>query len=314
MDLGRHADDRARRRGVDGADDRIGRAGDVAELHHLVCALGVDHDDPVRILGPERLDVLRPEALVHRAVPPPQEELGGFDVDVVEPSELLSRIPEEHVVGAVAELAVAVIHHIHGLNLLLTFGGPVESVAAMAAPGHDPSQRTTIGAILTFTSGAIGIVYGGAIVGLMGAVADAALAAGGKVIGVMPQALVEREIAHKGLSEIHVTQGMHERKALMEQLSDGFIALPGGPGTLEEIAEQWTWGLLGIHAKPCGILNVAGFFEPLLAFLDGAVAAGFVRPAHRETVIVDDDPARLLDRLAAWTPVAVPKWLDRAER
>lgn len=134
--------------------------------------------------------------------------------------------------------------------------------------GADPAYMAAAKATATiFAREGIEIVYGGAIVGLMGAVADAALAAGGKVIGVMPQALIEREIAHTGLTEMHVTQGMHERKALMEQLSTGFVALPGGPGTLDEMIEQWTWGVLGIHTKPCGFLNVNGYFDPLRAMI-----------------------------------------------
>jgi uncharacterized protein (TIGR00730 family) len=157
----------------------------------------------------------------------------------------------------------------------------------------------------------VGIVYGGAIVGLMGAVADAALAAGGKVIGVMPQALVEREIAHKGLTEIHVTQGMHERKALMEQLSDGFIALPGGPGTLEEIAEQWTWGVLGIHAKPCGFLNVKGYFDPLREMMQRMATDGFVQQAYVDMLAFTDDPAEMLARFRAYVPPP-PKWAQAA--
>jgi hypothetical protein len=152
-----------------------------------------------------------------------------------------------------------------------------------------------------------GVVYGGAIVGLMGAVADTALAAGGKVIGVMPQALVEREIAHTGLTESYVTQGMHERKALMEQLSDGFIALPGGPGTLEEIAEQWTWALLGIHAKPCGFLNVKGYYDPLQAMTRRMVDQGFVQKQYADMLVFTDDPAELLAHFRSYA-APPPKW------
>ena len=153
----------------------------------------------------------------------------------------------------------------------------------------------------------IGIVYGGAIVGLMGAVADAALAAGGKVIGVMPQALIDREIAHAGLTEMHVTQGMHERKALMEQLSDGFIALPGGPGTLDEMIEQWTWGVLGIHAKPCGFLNVKGYFDPLREMMRRMAKDGFLSQAYVDMLVFTDDPAELLARFRSYAPPP-PKW------
>lgn len=145
----------------------------------------------------------------------------------------------------------------------------------------------------------VGVVYGGASVGLMGAVADAALAAGGEVVGVIPRSLVEREIAHRGLTALHVVETMHERKARMAALADGFVALPGGVGTFEELFEVWTWGQLGLHAKPCGVLDVAGYYAPLLAFIDRGVAEGFIRPAQRETLVVDDDAARLVDRLAA---------------
>ena len=155
----------------------------------------------------------------------------------------------------------------------------------------------------------IGIVYGGATVGLMGAVANAALGAGGQVIGVMPQALVDREIAHLGLSEMHVTQSMHERKALMEQLSDGFVALPGGPGTLDEMVEQWTWGLLGIHGKPCGFLNVKGYFDPLRAMTRRMVDEGFVAAPYADMLVFTDDPAELVERFRAYRPPP-PKWGD----
>ena len=144
----------------------------------------------------------------------------------------------------------------------------------------------------------VGVVYGGARVGLMGAVADAALDAGGEVIGVIPRGLVAREIAHPGLTALHVVETMHERKALMADLADAFVALPGGAGTLEELFEVWTWGHLGLHAKPCGVLDVGGYYGGLLAFLDHGVGEGFIRAAQRETLVVDDDPARLVDRLA----------------
>ena len=143
------------------------------------------------------------------------------------------------------------------------------------------------------------IVYGGASVGLMGALADAALEQGGTVIGVMPRALVAGEIAHRGLTDLRVVDTMHERKAMMAQLADGFIALPGGLGTLEELFEVWTWGMLGFHAKPYGVLNVDGYYEPLIQFLDHACANGFVRPQQRAMLTVDDDASRLLDALGA---------------
>jgi hypothetical protein len=174
--------------------------------------------------------------------------------------------------------------------------------------GDDPAYLAAAQAMARLIAEqGIGIVYGGAIVGLMGAVADAALAVGGKVIGVMPQALVEREIAHEGLTESHVTQGMHERKALMEQLSDGFIALPGGPGTLEEIAEQWTWGLLGIHAKPSGFLNVKGYYDPIEAMTRRMVDEGFLLKPYADMLIFTDDPAELLARFRSFAPPP-PKW------
>ena len=144
----------------------------------------------------------------------------------------------------------------------------------------------------------IGIVYGGAHVGLMGAVADAALDAGGSVIGVIPQALVAKEIAHTGLTELRVVASMHERKAMMADLADAFVTLPGGLGTLEEFFEVLTWAQLGLHGKPCGLLNVCGYFDGLLTFTDHAAAEGFVRREHREMVFVADSPVVLLDRLA----------------
>ena len=159
----------------------------------------------------------------------------------------------------------------------------------------------------------VGLVYGGGHVGLMGLLADAALSAGGRVTGVIPQALWDREVGHTGLSELRVVGSMHERKAVMAELSDAFVALPGGVGTLEEIFEAWTWGQLGIHRKPCGLLNVAGYFDPLLSFLDRAVEAGFVPPAHRAMLQVAAGPAPLLDLLAAYTPPPVRQWLTRLE-
>ena len=147
------------------------------------------------------------------------------------------------------------------------------------------------------------LVYGGASVGLMGVVADAALAAGGEVVGVIPQHLVDHEVAHAGLTELHVTATMHERKAIMADLADAFVAMPGGLGTLEELAEILTWSQLGLQSKAFGLLDVEGYFDPLLDFLDHTVVEGFVSPAHRALVLADDRPAELLDRLAGWTPV-----------
>jgi uncharacterized protein (TIGR00730 family) len=148
----------------------------------------------------------------------------------------------------------------------------------------------------------LGLVYGGARVGLMGLLADAALAAGGEVIGVLPLALQERELAHPGLTRLHVVASMHERKALMADLADGFIALPGGFGTLDEFCEILTWAQLGIHAKPCGMLNVAGYFDPFLAQVEAAVTAGFMRENHRDLILCDTDPAALLGRMRQFKP------------
>ena len=160
----------------------------------------------------------------------------------------------------------------------------------------------------------IGLVFGGGSVGLMGVIADSMLEAGGHVTGIIPHALWQREVGHRGLSEVRIVDTMHERKQLMADLADGFIAMPGGLGTFEEIFEVWTWAQLGLHAKPLGFLNVEGFYGPLLDFLDRAVTEGFVRPSFRELAIVEAEPARLLDRFAAYEPPPVQKWITRAER
>ena len=162
----------------------------------------------------------------------------------------------------------------------------------------------------TLASRGIGLVYGGSNVGLMAAIADEMLDELGDVIGVIPKTLVEREVANTSLSDLRIVNSMHDRKALMAELADGFIALPGGIGTLEEFFETWTWAQLGMHEKPCGLLNAAGYFDSLLAFLDRTVEEKFVRPVHREMVIVDDDPASLLDRFVAYDPPRVVKWLN----
>ena len=154
----------------------------------------------------------------------------------------------------------------------------------------------------------LGIVYGGGNVGLMGVLADAALARGGEVIGVIPQKLVDKEVAHHGVTELRIVETMHERKALMNDLSDAFIALPGGFGTLDEFFEVLTWSQLGFHVKPCALLNVAGYYDGLLTMLDHAVTERFLRPAHRELVIADTDPLRLLQRLSAFVPAPKGKW------
>jgi uncharacterized protein (TIGR00730 family) len=159
----------------------------------------------------------------------------------------------------------------------------------------------------------IGVVYGGAEVGLMGTIADAALDAGGEVVGVIPQALVDREIAHTGLSELHVVGSMHERKAMMADLADGFIALPGGMGTLEELFEVYTWTQLGLHSKPLGLLDVRGYYTQLAAFLDHAVAERFVTAEHREMLVVEQRAAALIEAFRRWRPPARTKWIDRAQ-
>jgi uncharacterized protein (TIGR00730 family) len=158
------------------------------------------------------------------------------------------------------------------------------------------------------------LVYGGARRGLMGALADGALDDGGRVTGVIPRGLWTREIGHTGLSELLVVDSMHERKSLMAERADAFVTLPGGIGTMEELFEVWTWAVLGIHAKPIALLNVGGFFDPLLAMLDHMTAQGFLRDAHRRMLVVDDDPERLLDRLASYEPPAGPRWLTSSEQ
>ncbi len=158
------------------------------------------------------------------------------------------------------------------------------------------------------------LVYGGASVGLMGALADAAITAGGEVIGVMPRALIEREIAHGGLAKLHEVASMHERKALMSDLSDAFLALPGGAGTLDELFEIWTWAQLGYHRKPVGLLNAGGYFDLLIAFLDHQRREKFVRPEHRNMLIVESRAADMLDRFERYEPPVVEKWIARAER
>ena len=160
----------------------------------------------------------------------------------------------------------------------------------------------------------LGLVYGGASVGLMGLLADAALADGGEVIGVIPEGLLRKEIAHSGLSELRVVSSMHERKASMAELADAFIALPGGLGTLEELLEVLTWAQLGLHTKPIGLLDVAGFYQPLLSALQHMVGEGFIATAHMQLFVVCSEPEALLDALASHTPPVLPrKWLTPAE-
>jgi len=172
-----------------------------------------------------------------------------------------------------------------------------------SAEGTNPAfgaAAAALGALLSESG--IGLVYGGARVGIMGIVADAVMSSGGEVIGVLPRGLEKREIAHEGLTELHVVDSMHERKALMSDLSDAFVALPGGVGTLEEFFEAWTWGLLGIHQKPCGILNADGFYDRLLELMDHIVEQGFLKTRYREMVVVEEDPGRMLSALNAYLP------------
>ena len=157
------------------------------------------------------------------------------------------------------------------------------------------------------------LVYGGGAVGLMGIVADAALEAGGEVHGVIPRALRDKEVGHHHLTRLEIVDTMHIRKARMAELSDGFIAMPGGIGTFEELFEIWTWGQLGIHSKPLGLLNVAGFYDPLAVFLDRTVEAGFLKQTHRAMAMTDTQPETLLDRMEQYVPAATIKWVEKEE-
>jgi uncharacterized protein (TIGR00730 family) len=184
-----------------------------------------------------------------------------------------------------------------------------------SSPGARPAYAEAaeeLAALLV--ANGIGVVYGGGGVGLMGRLADAVLARGGEITGVIPDALVDREIGHPGVRDMRTVGSMHERKALMAELSDAFVALPGGIGTLEELVEVFTWSQLGLHRKPCGLLDVEGYYEELAAFLDHAVRERFLREEHRSTLIVEREPAALLERLRAYEPEAIqPKWIDRDE-
>ena len=180
-----------------------------------------------------------------------------------------------------------------------------------ARPGQNPSYMAAAKATgdLLGRRG-ITMIYGGGSIGLMGATADAALDAGGKVIGVIPRSLLQREMGHGRLTEQHVVGTMHERKALMNKISDGFIILPGGVGTLEEFFEIWSWGQLGIHAKPFGVLNVDGFWNPMFQLLDQMTAQGFVKPEHRAMVRVSEDITALVDAMNAYHAPGDVVWLD----
>ncbi|MCP4201543.1 MAG: TIGR00730 family Rossman fold protein [bacterium] len=181
-----------------------------------------------------------------------------------------------------------------------------------SSPGAKPEYRaaaTSFGKELV--SRGYGLVFGGGKVGLMGAVADSVLAVGGHAVGVIPRALMGKEIAHEGLDELEVVTSMHERKQRMAELSDAFVAMPGGMGTLEELSEVVTWAQLGIHAKPCGILNVNGYYDSLLSYLDHATDQRFLRREHRGIVQVAESPGAMFDLLESYRPVHVGKWMDR---
>ena len=194
-------------------------------------------------------------------------------------------------------------------------GAPAICVYAGSSPGADPAFAEAAAALgRTIAARGLELVYGGGSVGLMGVVADAAMAAGGRVTGIIPRALEEREIGHRDVSDLVVVETMHERKAMMAQRSGCFVALPGGLGTLEELVEALTWTQLGIHRKPVGLLDVNGYWGPLLALVDHAVEQRFVLPEHRRDLLSGIDPDDLLDALAAWRPSHDDKWIDRVGR
>jgi uncharacterized protein (TIGR00730 family) len=184
-----------------------------------------------------------------------------------------------------------------------------------ASPGARPEYRDATAQLARLlVRDGIGVVYGGGGVGLMGALADAVITEGGEVIGVIPRALVDREIAHRDVIDMRVVGSMHERKALMAELSDAFIALPGGLGTLEELFEVYTWAQLGLHQKPCGLLNVESYYDGIEDFLTHAVSERFLREEHRELLMIEGDPGALLRRMREFEPDAArPKWIDREE-
>jgi uncharacterized protein (TIGR00730 family) len=184
-----------------------------------------------------------------------------------------------------------------------------------SSPGRQPEYRACAEQLgVELSRRKIGLVYGGGNVGLMGAIADSVLEAGGEAIGVIPEHLMTREIGHNRLTKLHIVHSMHERKALMADLSDAFIALPGGFGTLEEFCEVLTWSQLGLHAKPCGIVNVLGYYTPLLRMLDHAVEERFLKRQNRALVLASDTPVELLQAFEHWSPVHVEKWLDQDTR
>ena len=183
-----------------------------------------------------------------------------------------------------------------------------------SSPGLDPAYTEAARSLgRTLAKANIRLVFGGGHVGLMGVVSNAAIEAGGEATGVIPKFLVERELAHTGLTDLRIVGSMHERKAMMSDLSEGFITLPGGTGTLEEFFEILTWAQLGEHEKPCGLLNVAGYYDPLLTVFDQMVNRGFLSEPNRDLVLVESEPERLLQRLESYQPPKTAKWIDRSE-
>ncbi|RLS42178.1 MAG: TIGR00730 family Rossman fold protein [Planctomycetota bacterium] len=184
-------------------------------------------------------------------------------------------------------------------------GSSIGSSPSLAAAARELGQ--------TLAASNLELIYGGGRVGLMGVLADAVLEAGGRVQGVIPQALADREVAHAGLTQLHVVDTMHQRKAMMAELSDGFIALPGGLGTFEELFEIWTWAQLGMHSKPIGLLNVASYFDLLLQFLDHATSQQLLKPVHRDLLLISNCPDALLSQMQSAAPVNTPKWIDASQ-
>ena len=183
-----------------------------------------------------------------------------------------------------------------------------------SSQGSDPAYTEAARSLgRTLAEANIRLIFGGGHVGLMGVLSNAALEAGGDVVGIIPKFLVERELAHAGLTDLRIVGSMHERKAMMSGLSNGFITLPGGAGTLEEFFEVLTWAQLGEHDKPCGLLNVAGYYDPLLAVFDHMVERGFLSDSNRSLVLVESEPERLLERFEAYDPPKRPKWINEAE-
>lgn len=198
----------------------------------------------------------------------------------------------------------------------LPYNGPMKAICVFCGsrPGSFPEYEAgarALGALLAKEK--IRLIYGGARVGLMGMLADGVLQNGGEAVGVIPKGLMRKEVAHHALKELHVVNSMHERKAMMADLSDGFIALPGGFGTFEEFFEILTWSQLGIHGKALGILNTRGFYDPLFKFLDQAVSTEFIDPEHRAMVLHSETPEDLLGKMRAYVPTAKPKWIREDE-